>query len=80
MKEKQELARQTRGMSNPGRSYRGKRGWGSFRKKFGLVGEKERETKSLDWFGQSLKFKAQGLGLPPVGSREPLKNSEQSML
>ena len=30
---------QTEVMSNPGRSYRGKRGWGSFRKKFGLVGE-----------------------------------------
>lgn len=39
MKDKQELARQTRGMSNPGRSYRGKREWGNFRKKFGLAGE-----------------------------------------
>ena len=39
MKDKQELARKTREMSNPGRTYRGKREWGNFRKKFGLVGE-----------------------------------------
>ena len=80
MKDKQELARKTREMSNPGRSSEARESGEILERSLVWLERKGQEKKSLDWFGQSLKSKAQELGLHPVGPQEPLKDSEQSMI